>query len=146
MANLVPHFEMYGSEPERLIDFYSALFDWKFTRVGDMDYWLIDTGEGSIGEEPGYGINGGLSPREGPSPEPGAPVNGCNIVVAVEEVDDLFAKAIDIGATESVAPNDMPGVGRVAYLFDPDRNLFGVLSETLSDGTNVMETPGALGA
>jgi uncharacterized protein len=52
---------------------------------------------------------------------------------------------VELGATESVAPNDMTGVGRAAYLYDPDGNLFGILSPVLSDGTNVMETPGALG-
>lgn len=147
MANLVVHFEIYGSEPERLIDFYSALFGWRITRAGDMEYWLIETGEGSIGADaPGYGINGGISRREGPRPERGAPVNGCDIVVGVEgDVDAMFAKALELGATESVAPNDMTGVGRAAYLYDPDGNLFGILSPVLSDGTNVMETPGALG-
>ena len=147
MANLVAHFEIYGSEPERLVVFYSGLFGWRITRVGEMDYWLIDTGEGSVGADaPGYGINGGISPREGSRPEPGAPVNGCNIVVGVDDVDGLFAKAVELGATESVGLNDMPGVGRLAYLHDPDGNFFGFLSPVLSDGTNVMETPGALGA
>ncbi|WP_248305401.1 hypothetical protein [Agromyces sp. H66] len=77
MANLVVHFEIHASEPQRLIDFYAALFGWRFTRAGEMEYWLIETGEGAVGvDEPGRGINGGLTQREGPSPEPGAPVNG----------------------------------------------------------------------
>jgi hypothetical protein len=33
----------------------------------------------------------------------------------------------------------MAGVGRVAYLPDPDGNIFGFISPVLSDGTNVME-------
>jgi predicted enzyme related to lactoylglutathione lyase len=32
----------------------------------------------------------------------------------------------------------MPGVGRLAYLLDPDRNVFGFISPVMSDGTDVM--------
>lgn len=32
----------------------------------------------------------------------------------------------------------MPGVGRLAYLIDPDGNVFGFISPVLSDGTNTM--------
>ena len=77
MANLVVHFEIHASEPQRLIDFYRELLGWKFTQFGDMPYWAIDTGEGAIGmNAPGNGINGGLTQRQGPAPERGAPVNG----------------------------------------------------------------------
>ena len=82
MANLVVHFEIHASEPQRLVDFYTELLGWKFTQYGDT-YWVIETGEGAIGNvanQPGMGINGGLTQREGPAPEIGAPVNGCNIV------------------------------------------------------------------
>ena len=45
MANLVVHFEIHATEPQRLIDFYSGLLGWTFTQFGDMPYWAIDTGE-----------------------------------------------------------------------------------------------------
>ena len=68
MANLVVHFEIHASEPQKLIDFYSGLLGWTFQDYGggDQPYWVIDTGEGAIGNvagEPGMGINGGLTPR-----------------------------------------------------------------------------------
>jgi predicted enzyme related to lactoylglutathione lyase len=144
MANLVVHFEIYGSEPQRLVDFYSGLLGWKFTQFGDMPYWSIDTGEGAIDNAgtPGMGINGGLAQREGPPPEPGAPVNGCNVVVGVDDVDDVFARGLQLGGSQAMAPDDMAGVGRIGYLLDPDGNLLGLISEVLSDGTNVMEQGG----
>ena len=140
MANLVVHFEIHASKPQALIDFYGALFGWTFARFGEVPYWVIDTGAGAIGvDEPGHGINGGLTQREGPAPEPGAPLNGCNIVVGVEDgVDELFARALSLGASEASPLEDMEGVGRGGYLFDPDGNLFGVMSGTLSDGTVAM--------
>jgi predicted enzyme related to lactoylglutathione lyase len=143
MANLVVHFEIHASEPQRLIDFYSGLLGWEFTRFGDMDYWAITTGEGSIQMgSAGNGINGGLAQRRGPSPAAGAPVAGANVVVGVDDVDATFAQGIGLGAVEAMAPDDMPGVGRLAYLIDPDGNIFGFISPVLSDGTNVLDAPG----
>jgi len=140
MANLVVHFEIHASEPQRLIDFYSGLLGWTFTQFGDMPYWAIDTGEGSIGmNTPGNGINGGLTQRQGPAPERGAPVNGGDLVVGVDgSVDEVFRRGLELGGTEALPLADMPGIGRVGYLLDPDGNVFGLISPVLSDGTKVM--------
>ena len=140
MANLVVHFEIHASEPQRLIDFYGELLGWKFSQFGDMPYWLIDTGDGAIGmDTPGRGINGGLTQRQGPAPEPGAPVNGSNFVVGVDgSVDELFEKGIALGGSVALPLTDMEGVGRVGNLLDPDGNVFGLISSVLSDGTDVM--------
>jgi len=140
MANLVVHFEIHASEPQRLIDFYTELFGWSFTQFGEMAYWAIDTGEGAAGmDAPGRGINGGLTQRQGPAPERGAPVNGCDFVVGVDgSVDELFAKGLDLGGTEALPLSDMEGIGRVGYLLDPDGNVFGLISPVLSDGTAAM--------
>ncbi|GAA1423128.1 VOC family protein [Agrococcus citreus] len=136
--SLVVHFEIHASEPQRLIDFYSQLLGWRFERFGEWQYWSISTGEAPIGAEgPGAGIDGGLAQREGPAPEAGAPINGSTIVVSVDDVDATFARGIELGAAEAVAPEDLQGVGRVGYVRDPDGNVFGMISEVLSDGTDV---------
>jgi uncharacterized protein len=138
MANLVVHFEIHATEPQRLIDFYSELFGWSFAQFGDVPYWSIDTGEGAIGMgTPGHGINGGLTHRRGPAPERGDPVNGCNLVVGVGgNVDEVFAKGLHLGASEALPLEDMQGVGRVGYLLDPDGKVVGLISPLLSDGTD----------
>jgi len=141
MANLVVHFEIHASEPQRLIDFYSGLLGWRFSRFGEMPYWSIDTGEGSIGNvagTAGHGINGGLSQRQGPRPDLGAPVMGADLVISVDDVDGLMHRGVELGGTEAVAAADMQGVGRVGYLLDPDNNVFGLISPILSDGTSAM--------
>lgn len=143
MANLVVHFEIHAAEPQRLIDFYSALFGWTFSRFGEVEYWVINTGEGSIEQgSAGHGINGGLVQRQGPSPLVGGPVAGANLVLGVDDVDAVFTKGIELGGVGALPPGDMPGVGRLAYLTDPDGNIFGFISPVLSDGTNVMEAAG----
>ncbi|MCD1570686.1 VOC family protein [Agromyces mediolanus] len=141
MADLVVHFEIHASEPQRLVDFYSELFGWRFTQFGDFPYWMIDTGEEAIGNTDGaagHGINGGLTQRQGPPPEVGAPVNGCNIVVAVDDVDETYRRALGLGGSDALPPEDMAGVGRTATILDPDRNLIGFISPMLSDGTRAM--------
>jgi uncharacterized protein len=141
MANLVVHFEIHASDPERLVDFYGELLGWRFSRFGDMPYWMIDTGEGSIDNmsaTSGFGINGGLTQREGPAPEPGAPVNGCNIVIGVEDVDGVMRRAVELGGTVALPAEDAEGVGRVGSLLDPDGNVFGIISPVMSDGTVAM--------
>ena len=143
MANLVVHFEIHATEPQAVIDFYSGLLGWTFSDYGspEQPYWVIDTGEGSIGNTagaPGLGINGGLAQREGPRPESGAPVNGCNIVVGVEDVDGLMRRAVELGGSEVTPATVWPGIGRGGYLLDPDGNLFGILSPVMSDGTVAM--------
>jgi predicted enzyme related to lactoylglutathione lyase len=141
VANLVVHFEIHASEPQRLIDFYSELLGWTFNQFGDAPYWSIDTGEGSIGNvsgTAGHGINGGLLPRSQPKPEAGSAVVGCNLVIGVDDVDGLMRRGIEIGATEALPAQDMQGVGRVGYLLDPDNNVFGLISPVMSDGTTAM--------
>jgi uncharacterized protein len=140
MANLVVHFEIHATDPQRLIDYYSSLLGWTFENYGggDQPYWVINTGEGAIDNvagKPGLGINGGLTPRQGPRPEVGAPVAGCNIVVGVDDVDGLMARGVELGGTEALPATDWPGIGRGGYLLDPDNNVFGLISPVLSDGT-----------
>ena len=120
-----------------------SLLGWTFQDYGggDQPYWVIDTGEGAIGNvagEAGLGINGGLTQRQGPRPEVGAPVNGCNIVIGVEDVDELMRRGVELGGTEALPATDWPGIGRGGYLLDPDGNVFGLLSPVLSDGTIAM--------
>ena len=141
MANLVVHFEIHASDPEQLIDFYTQLLGWTFTQFGDQPYWTIDTGKGAIGNVagvPGHGINGDLTQREGPPPEIGAPVNGCNFVIGVDDVDELMRRGVELGGSVALPAEDWPNVGRAGNLLDPDHNLFGLISPVLSDGSRAM--------
>ena len=72
------------------------------------------------------------------STDVGASVNGCNIVVGVDDVDGLMRRGIELGGIEALPAQDWPGVGRGGYLLDPDNNVFGLISPILSDGTRGM--------
>ena len=60
---------MHATQPQVLIDFYSALLGWSFEKFGPMDYWIIKTGPDGQPR-----INGGLVPRRGAAPAHGAAV------------------------------------------------------------------------
>jgi predicted DNA repair protein MutK/predicted enzyme related to lactoylglutathione lyase len=90
----VTHFEIHASEPKVLIDFYTALFGWKFAQWHPIEYWLITTG---TDDQPG--INGGLLPRRGPGPVDGQSVNSFVCTAQVESVDAAVARALTLGGS-----------------------------------------------
>ena len=71
------------------------------------------------------------------APEAGAPINGVVVVIGIDDADARYAAALEQGGAEAMAPYDMPGVGRLAYFRDPDGNVMGLISDVLSDGSDV---------
>ncbi len=118
----VTHFEIHASEPKVLIDFYTALFGWKFAQWHPIEYWLITTG---TDDQPG--INGGLLPRRGPGPVDGQSVNSFVCTAQVESVDAAVARALTLGGSVAVAKMPIPTVGWLAYIKDPNGNIVGMM-------------------
>lgn len=116
------HFEIHASNPQAAIDFYSGLFGWSFNKWDGGDYWMIHTGPD---EQPG--INGGLIPRRGPVPEAMVAMNAFVITVDVENVDTTVTGAMAAGGATAVPKMAVPKIGWLAYLKDPDGNIFGVM-------------------
>jgi len=116
------HFEIHASKPQAAIDFYSSLFGWSFNKWDGGDYWMIHTGPD---EQPG--IDGGLLPRRGPVPASMAAMNAFVITVDVDNVDAAVSSALAIGGATAVPKTAVPGIGWLAYLKDPDGNVFGVM-------------------
>jgi predicted enzyme related to lactoylglutathione lyase len=122
MSNRPVHFEIHASEPLKSIDFYVALFGWRFDKYPmPFDYWGVITGED--GER---GINGGLLPRRGPKPADGAPVNSWMLTVQVDDIDAIMAKAQELGGQLALPKMAVPHVGWVAYIKDIDGNILGL--------------------
>jgi uncharacterized protein len=118
------HFEIQASNPPTLIDYYGRLFGWTFNKWDGGEYWLIHTGPD---EKPG--INGGLLPRRGGPPADMAPVNAFVITVDVEDIDAAIARAQsgEAAGTLCVPKMAVPGIGWLAYIKDPDGNIFGMM-------------------
>jgi predicted enzyme related to lactoylglutathione lyase len=117
----VAHFEIHAAEPEKSVAFYRELFGWKFQHLAHINYWLIDTAHA---DEPGIG--GGLMQRQGRKPADDQPINAHVCTVTVSSVDDYLAKAEKLGARVALPKMTIPGVGYVAYVKDPDGNIFGM--------------------
>lgn len=117
------HFAIHADDPERAIDFYSSVFNWKIARWGDAEpaYWLIATGDDGT-----PGISGGLMKRRGPPPSETQPVNSYVITIGVDDLDG-FAKSVkSAGGRQVVDKMAIPGVGWLAYFKDTEGNIFGL--------------------
>jgi predicted enzyme related to lactoylglutathione lyase len=116
MSTRVIHFEIPADDPQRAVDFYTRVFDWKFQKwAGPQDYWLVTTG---AGQEPG--INGGLLKRQHPG-------MGTVNTVQVTSLDQTVAQIEKQGGRTVVPRMAIPGVGHLAYCSDTENNVFGVM-------------------
>jgi predicted enzyme related to lactoylglutathione lyase len=121
MARIV-HFEVHASNPERAAKFYESVFGWTFQHMPAIDYWAISTGEGP-------GIDGGMLRRRGDPPAPGQSVNAHMCTIGVDDIDASMKAALEAGATVALPKMAIPNVGHVAYLVDPEGNIFGVFQD-----------------
>lgn len=124
MPNRVIHFEIHAADPQRAMDFYTAVFGWEFpVWVEDPPYWgIITAPEGS----PETGINGGLMPRQGGAPVEGAAVNAFVCTVQVESYDPIHDKILRAGGLVALPKFALPGMAWHGYYKDTEGNLFGI--------------------
>lgn len=109
------HFEFSTPDPDKEIDFFTTLFDWKAEKWADFDYWVLESGD----EEPG--INGAITLQNGPD-HPRV-LN----TIGVEDIDATIEKAVEKGATIALEAQVMPGVGKVANLVSPTGIMFSLI-------------------
>lgn len=90
-------------------------------------YWLVTTG--SEGEP---GIDGGLSFRQGAAPKDGQPMNGFECTVDVDDLDKSLVKALKAGARLARPKMPVMGIGWLAYCYDTEGNIFGMMQADTS--------------
>jgi predicted enzyme related to lactoylglutathione lyase len=123
------HFEIHASDPDTVRAFYESVFGWRFERWGDAPYWIVITGDGDpMAGKPHSqpGIDGGLLQREGDPPAQQQPVGSFVVTVDVPDCDGYVSRVEAAGGSVALPAQDMAGVGRVAYVKDPDGNLLGL--------------------
>ncbi len=129
MASDIVHFEIYADDVKRAIKFYEEVFGWAFKSMDGMgmDYTLVFPG-GKVMDGPAEkGVNGGLLKRSGPATDDKAAPNAFVCTVNVDDVEATVKKAVANGARVDMQSDDIPGVGRFAYIRDTEMNLIGVL-------------------
>jgi predicted enzyme related to lactoylglutathione lyase len=118
MGNPVVYFEVLGKDHQALNTFYSELFGWTASALGDAPYSVIDTGtDGSIPGGVGEAADG---------------TEHVTFYVAVDDLDAALRKAESLGGRQILAPTDFPG-GKFAQFADPEGHTIGLWKGT--DGT-----------
>ncbi len=122
MDHTIIHFEIPAENVEKLMKFYSGVFDWKIEKAqGPVEYWLIETvpvDEQMRTLRPG--VNGGLYKKEKAELKP---LN----YFSVESIDDYMKKIIQRGGKIISQKQEVMGVGWIAVAADPEGNQFAIL-------------------
>ena len=126
MGHPLVHFEIIGTNPERLRRYYGELFGWTFDTSGPVAPAVSETG--------GYGFtNAGRTPDAAgiPGGVGGGPDFAPQVVfyVGVSDVEAALHKAESLGGTRRMGPERSPGTDLVVGHFtDPEGNLIGLAS------------------
>jgi uncharacterized protein len=121
MGQPVVHFEVIGTDGDKLRDYYSQLFGWEFgDTIGPTNYAVVPR-DGNTNAD-GAGIGGGI----GTSPE--GYDGHVTFYVEVPDVEAALAKAESLDGTRMMGPDEVPGVGITIALFtDPEGNVIGLV-------------------
>ena len=119
MGNPVVHFEIHGTDPAVLHEFYKRVFGWSIDANNPMAYGVVDTGSKK-------GIPGGIATGNG--------ARGVTIYLETDDVRSTLDKAVAAGAEVVMGPDTLPGVVELAQFRDPEGNLIG-LSRNLRNGS-----------
>ncbi len=113
----VIHFEIPAKDPEKMVNFYSKVFDWKIEKYpgGQMNYWLV-TG----GEEKELGINGAIAEKDETHP---TTIN----TISVPSYEDTVKKITAAGGEILMPKMAVQNVGYMTYCKDPEGNIFGIM-------------------
>lgn len=106
--------EIYGASSQASIDFYTEALDFgttemKMEGMGDFTYKMLTRN--------GMPVAGVMGTSEMPQLDQVPP--HWATYISVDNVDERLAKCLSLGATTMVEPMDVPSVGRMALIKDP---------------------------
>jgi predicted enzyme related to lactoylglutathione lyase len=119
MADQVVHFEIIGSDPAGLREYYGELFGWEFQTSDAATTSVSEPGNyGFVGAETA-GLNGGIGGGEDYP-------NKVLFYIGVPDVEAALQDAESLGGTRVMGPEGNPGTLVVGQFTDPQGNLIGV--------------------
>jgi uncharacterized protein len=120
MSNNVSFFAINADDVPRARKFYETVFGWSFEPWGPPNFYLIATGR-----EPIAPVQGGLQERR--ELAAGHKMIGFECTISVTNIDHTL-RAIEANGGSIAAPKfHIPTVGTVAYFFDTEGNVAGVI-------------------
>jgi uncharacterized protein len=129
-------YELLTNNPDAAATFYDAVFGWKVSDSGQaaMDYRIISmngSGVGGLMALPPGAVESGMRP-------------GWVGYVSVADVDKAVASITSAGGMQYMPATDVPGVGRLAMLADPQGAMLYVM-KPISAGVSTAFAPGQSG-
>ena len=128
-------YELLSDDADASRDFYQAVIGWTVhpAEPGGMDYRMIDAGNGDFA--------GGLMNLTAEMKAGGAKPTWL-FYLGVDDVDAAVAKVQEGGGTVQMPAIDMPGVGRMAMVADPQGNPFYVMRGASDEASRAWERMG----
>jgi predicted enzyme related to lactoylglutathione lyase len=110
--------ELLTPNPGAATEFYGQLFNWTFDAMdmGSGTYHVAKLGESAIGGVSGF-----------PPDAPKMP-SAWGVYITVNNLDSTVRECQALGGTLCSGPFDVPGVGRMAVLQDPQGAVFNVMA------------------
>ena len=125
MANNLFFFAINADDVPRARKFYEAVFGWGFEPWGTPNFYLIETGKERV-----TAVGGALQERRELSR--GQKMLGFECTISVENIDQTL-RAIEANGGRIAAPKfQIPTVGTVAYFFDTEDNVAGIIQQEKS--------------
>ena len=119
MGQPVVHFEVIGTDAEKLRSYYSDLFGWEIDSDNPMKYGIVQR-EGNVNAD-GIGIGGGVAAA--PEGYPGH----VTFYIEVPDVEAALAKAESLGGSRMMGPDKVMEGVEIGLFNDPEGHLIGVV-------------------
>jgi predicted enzyme related to lactoylglutathione lyase len=121
MPNNLSYFAINADDVPRARRFYETVFGWSFEPWGPPNFYLIETGKEQVE------VRGGLQERR--ELAPGQKMVGFECTISVANIDQAI-RAIEANGGRIAAPKfHIPTVGTVAYFFDTEGNVAGLIQQ-----------------
>jgi uncharacterized protein len=124
MQNSLVHFELPVNDPEKMSRFYTEAFGWSFEShpMGEgQTYWMITTGPR------GKSLPGGMYKKQGAD-------ELARFYVGDEDLEGAI-KRVEKAGGSLVQRFEVPGMVTGALMYDPERNVVGVIKSSSSRAT-----------
>jgi predicted enzyme related to lactoylglutathione lyase len=122
MGRPVVHFEVIGTDGERLRGYYADLFGWEIDADNPMNYGVVKR-EDNPSPDGSLGIGGGVAGYEE------AP-NRVTFYVAVPDVEAALVEAERLGGSRVMGPEKVGEEVELGQFADPEGNVIGLVRDS----------------
>jgi uncharacterized protein len=124
MGQPVVHFEVIGTDGEKLQKYYAELFGWEIDADNDMKYGMVSR-DSNPAADGNLGIGGGVA--GGP---PGY-AGHVTFYVAVPDVEAALQKAEELGGKRIMGPEKIMDMVELGQFSDPEGHVIGLVKDAM---------------